>query len=126
MASKRDYYEVLEIARDADEDTLKKAYRKLAMRYHPDRNPGDQESAEKFREASEAFEALRDPHKRQLYDRYGHAGLDRAGGGGGGGFDPFSIFREFFGSFGQGFGESSGVTELEHVIEVDLLEVHRG
>ena len=76
MAGKRDYYEVLEVARDADEDSIKKAYRRLAMQYHPDRNQGDTEAAEKFRECAEAFEVLRDPDKRSRYDRYGHAGLE--------------------------------------------------
>ena len=76
MAGKRDYYEVLEVARDADDDAIKRAYRRLAMQYHPDRNHGDKEAADKFRECAEAFEVLRDPEKRRRYDRYGHAGLE--------------------------------------------------
>ena len=74
--AKRDYYEVLGVARDADDDEIKKAYRKLAMQYHPDRNVGDEEAEDKFKEAAEAYEVLRDPEKRQRYDRYGHAGLE--------------------------------------------------
>src|SRR4051794_3338596 len=79
MASKRDYYEVLGVAREADDDTLKKAYRRLAMQHHPDRNVGDHEAEVKFKEATEAYEVLRDPQKRQRYDRYGHAGLEGMG-----------------------------------------------
>jgi len=76
MASQnRDYYEVLGVARDASAEDVKKAFRKLAMQYHPDRNHGDAEAAEKFKEASEAYEVLADPEKRSVYDRYGHAGL---------------------------------------------------
>jgi molecular chaperone DnaJ len=120
MASKRDFYEVLGVSKDADDETIKKAYRKLAMQYHPDRNAGDEEAAVKFKEAAEAFEVLRDPQKRQLFDRYGHAGLEQGvGRGGGGGFDPFAVFREFFNSFSQGFGDDSGVAELEHTLELD-------
>src|SRR4051794_36251395 len=76
MAGKRDYYEVLEVTRDADDDTIKKSYRRLALQYHPDRNHGNKEVEEKFRECAEAFEVLRDPDKRARYDRYGHAGLE--------------------------------------------------
>jgi molecular chaperone DnaJ len=125
MAAKRDFYEVLEISREADEETIKKAYRKQAMRYHPDRST-EADAHVKFREVSEAYEVLRDPDTRQRYDRYGHAGLDRAPAGGGGGFDPFSIFRQFFDSVARGFEEESGVSDLECLVEVDLLEVHRG
>jgi molecular chaperone DnaJ len=78
--AKRDYYEVLGVARDADEDTLKKAYRKLAMKHHPDRNPDDKSAEEKFKEAKEAYEVLTDEQKRAVYDRHGHAGLDATGG----------------------------------------------
>src|SRR4051794_7717406 len=79
MANKRDYYEVLGVSREADDEAIKKAYRRLAMQYHPDRNRGDHEAELKFKEASEAYDVLRDPRKRQLYDRYGHAGLEGAG-----------------------------------------------
>ena len=101
--SKRDYYEILGVSRDASDDEIKKAYRKLAVKFHPDKNPGDHAAEEKFKELGEAYEALSDPQKRAAYDQYGHAAFDarqRAGRGGfaGGGFhDPFDIFREVFG-----------------------------
>src|SRR3954467_8967545 len=82
MASKRAYYEVLEVARDADGEVITRSYRRLAMRYHPDRNPGDQEAEVKFKEVTEAHEILSDPGKRQAYDRYGHAGLENGGAAG--------------------------------------------
>lgn len=105
--AKRDYYEVLGVDRNATGEEIKKAYRKLALKYHPDRNPGDKSAEEKFKEVSEAYEVLSDPDKRAAYDQYGHAAFDpraRAGAGGfGGGFhDPFDIFREVFGSAGLG------------------------
>lgn len=105
---KRDYYEVLGVSRQAGEEEVKKAYRKLALKYHPDRNPGDKEAEERFKEASEAYEVLRDPQKRRIYDTYGHEGLRGAGFSGFGGFeDIFSsfgdIFQDFF-SFGFGGG----------------------
>ncbi len=102
--SKRDYYEVLGVAKGASEAELKKAYRKLAMKYHPDRNKGDDETAKKFKEASEAYEVLRDPAKRQQYDQFGHAATGAGGFGGGAGFDDvpfediFSRFSDIFGS----------------------------
>ena len=88
MAEKRDYYEVLGVDRGADEDTLKKAYRKLAKKYHPDMNPGDKEAEAKFKEATEAYSVLSDPDKRRQYDQFGHAAFEGGGGAGGfGGFD---------------------------------------
>src|SRR3546814_5928946 len=81
--SKRDYYEVLMVEKTVSEDGLKKAYRKLAMKYHPDRNPGDHTAEENFKEISEAYEVLTDAQKRAVYDQYGHDGLNRGGGGGG-------------------------------------------
>lgn len=106
MANKPDFYEVLGVARDADERAIKKAYRKLALQHHPDRNPGDAEAEEKFKLAAEAYAILSDRDKRGIYDRYGHAGLSQAGAGGGPDMnDIFSsfgdIFSEFFG-FGGG------------------------
>jgi molecular chaperone DnaJ len=104
--AKRDYYEVLGVNRQADGDEIKKAYRKLAVKYHPDKNPGDKAAEEKFKELGEAYEALSDAQKRAAYDQYGHAAFDpraRAGRGGGGGFhDPFDIFRDVFGGGGGG------------------------
>ena len=82
--SKRDYYEVLGVPKDADEDALKKAYRKLAKKYHPDANPGDKEAEAKFKEASEAYSVLSDPQKRQQYDQFGHAAFEQGGAGAGG------------------------------------------
>src|SRR6187431_925787 len=108
--AKRDYYEVLGVNRDAAADDIKKAYRKLAVKHHPDKNPGDKSAEEKFKELSEAYEALSDPQKRAAYDQYGHQAFDprtRAGrGASGGGFhDPFDIFREVFGGRGGMFDE---------------------
>ena len=106
--SKRDYYEVLGVSRDADEATLKKAYRKVAKKYHPDVNPGDKEAEKKFKEASEAYAVLSDPEKRRQYDQFGHAAFEgRAGGAGGfGGFDfSGADFSDIFGDiFGDLFG----------------------
>jgi molecular chaperone DnaJ len=105
--AKRDCYEILEVAREAEIEVIKKSYRRLAIKYHPDKNPGDKAAEEKFKELSEAYEILSDPEKRAAYDQYGHAAFDaraRARGGGsgsGGGFhDPFDIFREVFGGSG--------------------------
>ena len=98
--SKRDYYEVLGVPKDADEDALKKAYRKLAKKYHPDANPGDKAAEAKFKEASEAYSVLSDPQKRQQYDQFGHAAFEQGGagaGGFGGGFGGF----DFGGDMGQ-------------------------
>ena len=82
---KRDYYEVLGVSKTASDAEIKNAYKKMAIKYHPDRNPGDKEAEEKFKEAAEAYDVLRDPEKRQRYDQFGHAGLNGAGGFGGGG-----------------------------------------
>ena len=111
MAEKRDYYEVLGVSKDADEDTLKKAYRKLAKKYHPDANPGDKEAEAKFKEASEAYAILSDADKRRQYDQFGHAAFDGGAGGGAGGFDfngfdMGDIFGDIFGDFFGGGGRS--------------------
>ena len=104
--AKRDYYEVLGLEKTTSADEIKKSYRKLAVKYHPDKNPGDKSAEEKFKELGEAYEILSDPQKRPLYDQYGHAAFDRRSGGGfgrGAGFhDPFEVFREVFGGGGGG------------------------
>ncbi|HEV2320353.1 MAG TPA: molecular chaperone DnaJ [Verrucomicrobiae bacterium] len=139
--AKRDYYEILGVNRDADADEIKKAYRKLAVKFHPDKNPGDHTAEERFKELGEAYEALSDPQKRAAYDQYGHAAFDarqRAARGFGGGFhDPFDIFREVFGGgssnifetiFGSG-GERTGPQrgdDLRYDLEITLEEAAMG
>lgn len=110
--AKRDYYEVLGVSKTATKDEIKKGYRKLAIQYHPDKNPGDKEAENKFKEATEAYEILSDEQKRQIYDQYGFAGLEGMGGGGAGGysnaFHDFSdIFGDFSGVFENFFGGGS-------------------
>ena len=95
MSQKRDYYEVLGVDRGVDDDTLKKAYRKLALENHPDRNPGDAECERRFKEAAEAYAVLGDEQKRQRYDQFGHAGVDGAQGGG------FQSAEDIFSAFGD-------------------------
>jgi molecular chaperone DnaJ len=114
--AKRDYYELLGVSKDATTDDLKKAYRKLAVQYHPDKNPGDKAAEEKFKELSEAYEVLSDPQKKQRYDQFGHAGVNGGPGGGAGGFDFNGFggagagnFNDIFGDiFGDLFGASAG------------------
>ncbi len=113
--AKRDYYEILGVSRDASQDEIKKAYRKQALKNHPDKNPGDKDAEHRFKEAAEAYEILRDENKRAKYDRFGHAGVSGAGGGfgGGGGMtmeDIFSHFGDIFGDIGGfgGFGNFGG------------------
>jgi molecular chaperone DnaJ len=133
--SKRDYYEVLGVARDIDPKELKKAYRKLAMKYHPDRNPDDKDAEAKFKEATEAYEVLSDEQKRAAYDQYGHAGVDQgAGGGAYGGNANFSdifgdVFGDIFGAAGGGRGGRGGPSrgsDLRYTLELTLEEAVRG
>ena len=135
--SKRDYYNVLGVERGASEDELKKAYRKLAMKHHPDRNPDDKTAEAKFKEAKEAYEVLTDPRKRAAYDQFGHAGVDASAGFGGagpgaqgfGGFaDAFGdIFGEIFGQQGRGLKVEvePGAVKLGQLAVVDEVEVGR-
>jgi molecular chaperone DnaJ len=132
MPSKRCYYEVLEVPREVDEEGLKKSYRKLAMQYHPDRNVGHAEAEIKFKEVTEAFEVLRDPQKRQRYDRYGHAGLEgMMGPGNGVGPSVMDMFGDLFDGFLNGGsgrrrrGPQKG-RDLQTAIEIDLAEAFRG
>ncbi|SIS42210.1 MAG: molecular chaperone DnaJ [Thalassolituus maritimus] len=133
--SKRDYYEVLGVSRDVDAKELKKAYRKLAMKYHPDRNPDDKDADAKFKEATEAYEILGDQQKRAAYDQYGHAGVDpNAGGGGfgGGGANFSDIFGDVFGDIFGGGGGRGGRggpqrgSDLRYTMELSLEEAVRG
>lgn len=132
--AKRDYYEVLGVERGASEADLKKAYRRLAMKFHPDRNPGDKAAEESFKEANEAYEVLSDASKRAAYDQYGHAGADPRMGGGGPGFgganfsDIFGdVFSDFFGGGrGGGRGGAQRGSDLRYTLELDLEEAVRG
>ena len=138
---KRDYYEVLGVSKNADATEIKKAYRKLALKYHPDKNPGDKEAEEKFKEAAEAYDVLSNDDKRRRYDQFGHAGMGGAGGFGGGGMsmdDIFSHFGDIFSGMG-GFGGFSGCggggrsarrvnrgTNLRVKVKLNLQEVATG
>src|SRR5947207_6805556 len=104
MTKKRDYYEVLSVAREASEEEVKRAYRKLAVKFHPDKNPNDPHAEEKFKELGEAYDVLIDADKRAAYDRFGHAAFEQGGGFRGGFHDPFDMFLKVFG----GGGGSSG------------------
>ncbi|HTO38571.1 MAG TPA: molecular chaperone DnaJ [Brumimicrobium sp.] len=127
MSKKRDYYEVLGISKSATEAEIKKAYRKLAIKYHPDKNPDDEAAEEKFKEAAEAYEVLSDAQKKQRYDQFGHAGVDGSAGHGGGGMnmdDIFSQFGDIFGGgFGGGFGGSRGGGSRQRVVRGTNLRV---
>ena len=132
--SKRDYYDVLGVSKDADSSSLKSAYRKLAMQYHPDKNPGDVESEKKFKEVSEAYEILSNSEKRQAYDAYGHDAFNQSGGGGFSdgfsGFGSFSdIFEDFFGDMGGGGSsrkQQQRGQDLKYEVDVDLREAYTG
>lgn len=137
--AKRDYYEVLGVNKDASDDEIKKAYKKMAIKYHPDRNPGDKKAEEMFKEAAEAYDVLRDANKRRQYDQFGHEGLGGATGFGGAGMnvdDIFSMFGDIFG--GRGFGGFGGFggerysrpmyrgKDQRLKIELDLIEIVNG
>lgn len=144
MRTERDYYEILEVRRESTGEEIKKSYRKLAIKFHPDKNPGDHEAEERFKELGSAYEVLMDEQKRAAYDRYGHAAFKQGGGfgGGGGGHDPFDVFREVFGSgggsggifehfFGGGGGgqDSSGRqrgSDLRYDLQITLEEAATG
>jgi molecular chaperone DnaJ len=136
--AKRDFYEILGLAKNASDEDIKKAYRKLAMKHHPDRNPDSKGAEDKFKEAKEAYEMLSDPQKREAYDRYGHAGVDPNmggggfGGAGGAGFaDAFGdIFGDIFGGGGRG-GRSGGPqvyrgADLRYNLEISLEQAAHG
>ncbi len=112
MAGKRDYYEVLGVSKDASAEDIKKAYRKLALQYHPDRNPGDKVAEEKFKEAAEAYDVLSDANKRKRYDQFGFAAEGAGGFGGGAGFSVEDIFRNFGDIFGGHFGGGGGFGDI--------------
>lgn len=135
--AKQDYYATLGVSREASADELKKAYRKLAMQYHPDRNPGDQNAEAHFKEVNEAYEILKDEQKRAAYDRYGHAAFEQGGGGnpfgagfgfeGGGLNDIFDqMFGEFMGGRRGGPGRARAGNDIRHAVEIDLAEAFTG
>ncbi len=141
MAVNKEYYETLEIADTADETEIKKAYRKLAVKYHPDKNPGDKTAEDKFKKIAQAYEVLSDPEKRKLYDQYGPDAVNGQGGrGGGGGFsgNPFDIFNQFFGGGGGGFDSFFGGggrsdpnapvdgNDLRYNLEIDFMDAVKG
>jgi len=138
LANKRDFYDILGVARNATDDEIKKSYRKLAMKYHPDRNPDSKEAEGKFKEAKEAYEMLSDPQKRAAYDQYGHAGVDPNMGGFGGGGQGFGGFSDAFGDiFGDIFGGGGGRggrggpqvyrgADLRYSMEITLEEAAHG
>jgi len=136
MATKKDYYEVLGLSREASEEEIKKSYRKLAMKYHPDRNPDNPKAEDHFKEAKEAYETLSDDQKRAAYDQYGHAAFESGGNGAGAGFggagfgDAFGdIFGDIFGGRGQGGGQRNNVyrgADLRYNMEISLEDAAKG
>lgn len=135
--AKQDYYELLGVGKDADASTLKKAFRKKAMEFHPDRNPDNPEAEKKFKEFGEAYDVLKDPEKRAAYDRYGHAAFENGmggpgGGAGAGGFDFSDVFEEFFGDFMGGGGRRGGRrgpargADLRFNMEISLEDAYNG
>jgi molecular chaperone DnaJ len=136
--SQRDYYEVLGVEKSASADEIKKAYKKLALKYHPDRNPGDEEAIENFKQAAEAYDVLSDADKRSRYDRFGHAGVNQGGGGGGAQFHDLGDIFEHFGSIfeGMGFGGMGGGrrsrggvqrgSDLKSSVTIDLRQAATG
>lgn len=146
MSTKRDYYEILGVSKNATPDDMKKAYRKLAMKYHPDKNPGDKAAEEKFKEAAEAYDVLKDEQKKAAYDQYGHAAFEGGAGGGAGGFGGFGGFQgggagfndfsDIFGAFGDIFGGGAGGgsrgskmqtgSDLRYNLDITLEEAYKG
>src|SRR5215203_2869639 len=141
MSTKRDFYEILGVGKTATPEEIKKAYRKVAIQFHPDKNPDNKDAEEKFKEAAEAYEVLSDADKRARYDRYGHAGLEGMNGGGGGfqgmdmddilrrfGFDSDDIFGEFFGGGRRGGGRPRGErgSNLRIRVKLTLEEIATG
>ncbi len=138
MATKIDYYEILEVTRTVSSDELKKAYRKLAMKYHPDRNPGDEAAEAKFKEINQAYDVLKDEQKRAAYDRFGHAAFENGGGGGPGGFDfngfgggggLGDIFEQMFGDMmggRRGGGRARTGNDIQTHVEITLEEAFTG
>ena len=131
--SKRDYYEILGVSRSAPDQEIKSAYRKLALQYHPDRNPGDKAAEERFKEAAEAYAVLCDDEKRARYDRFGHAGV--GGASGPAGFDPsvFTEFQDIFGGLGDIFGFGGGRrggpqrgSDLRYDLEIEFEQAAKG
>ncbi|ORZ34008.1 hypothetical protein BCR44DRAFT_1436936 [Catenaria anguillulae PL171] len=131
MVRETKYYDLLGVSPDASEADLKKAYRKLALKFHPDKNPGDEEAANKFKDISHAFEILSDSEKRSVYDRFGEAGLEGGAGGMGGGMDPTDLFSHLFGMGGGRGGPSAPQgprkgKDMAHVLKVSLEDLYRG
>jgi len=134
MSAEIDFYELLEVERSADDKTIKSSFRRLAMRYHPDKNPGDAEAEGRFKQINAAYAVLSDPQKRAAYDRYGHAALQQGGGGGGGGFgggaefgDLGDIFESIFGgAFGGGRQQARRGSDLRYDLEITLEDAWHG